>query len=482
MEFKEALDAAIQPLVPHHSGVPPQYKTAPLLQIFHPFYSNKFKPLMQFLALDSGGIDYDLAYYACCLLVGNAWTRPEALQPYFSLTRKYDESKRIIRPDNGILPANKYYFHDPQYASDQGPYPIIPSFAHWSFPHGNLPLPWRNLPIAEYNTSTNTTTPSSAREATIQRDQCCRITQAICGVEKAHIIPSAEDPWFTSNDMGRYVSVLDTPNPIDDLRNAFLLRVDVHRIFDLKGFLIFPKLRDGRRVLVTHVLHSLPRTLHEMDALFHNRLCHQLYGVAPEFLFARFAWAILDSTTVQLFETTKPDQQIAVRIREDAPNSEPTSRVIYVTSGDQVPPTTSTTATSPSKKRSRSSASRARQGSHIGKRREEADSDTDVSVDEAFEDFTRSHIGKRREEADSDTDVSVDEAFEDFSRPLKRGRPLARPSTPPLPVSMTESLGTLPGSSRSNSSTATHNDTAADSKISGYNHSTGEIVPIKHLD
>ncbi len=92
--------------------------------------------------------------------------------------------------------------------------------------------------------------------------------------------------WFRSNDMDQYVSQQTrTGDPaIDDPANALLLRADLHRAFDKLQFIFIPK---ANGVLVTHALGSAI----ELRNLYHNATLHQV-GAGPQFLFARFAWAI----------------------------------------------------------------------------------------------------------------------------------------------------------------------------------------------
>ncbi|OTB14860.1 hypothetical protein K445DRAFT_318770 [Daldinia sp. EC12] len=122
MEFQVPLEPAVDPPYPFHTvNLTPQWNVTPIVKILHPGYPSRYKPLMEFLALDNGGIYYDLAYYACCLVVDNAWIRPEADRPYFSLTSKpQDAVDRIVRPDDGILPTNVYYFIDPTFPDPDG--------------------------------------------------------------------------------------------------------------------------------------------------------------------------------------------------------------------------------------------------------------------------------------------------------------------------------------------------------------------------
>ncbi|KAI1475098.1 hypothetical protein F4774DRAFT_398407 [Daldinia eschscholtzii] len=415
MEFQVPLEPAVDPPYPFHTvNLTPQWNVTPIVKILHPGYPSRYKPLMEFLALDNGGIDYDLAYYV--------WIRPEADRPYFSLTSKpQDAVDRIVRPGDGILPTNVYYFIDPTFPDPDVPYPITPSFAHWTFPHGHLPPPWRNLNIAPVPSHKIPSLRSRDYQAIIARDECYRVTQAVTGVEKAHIVPKAEGAWFTENNMDKYVWATNASRKIHDVNNLFPLRADVRKTFDNKQLTIFPKLRDGQRVLVLHVLHASTETTYEVKALYHNRLLHQLYGVSPEYIFARFAWSIFQSNTIQLLDTVEPDM-IAVRILIDAKgNKSATSRDINVTSAYEIPPTTSTNP--PPKKRSWSARRVPTNDPPAVDGLENDDTGSDSSDLECDIEWDTC-VGRER---DPDTDAgegSVDSEFEDFSRRrVKKGRP-----------------------------------------------------------
>jgi hypothetical protein len=173
-------------------------------------------------------------------------------------------------------------------------YPIFPSFDHWAFPHGKLPSVWKlDIPrAAEHPTPRQ----STLNEAILSRDIRCRITNHIEGTECAHLVPRSESLWFQQNLMSLY-GKQPRPGcePVDNPRNAILLRSDIHTSFDYKRFAFVPKPKlaecsTGSVAYVTHIFCS-PEP-HELTALYHNVAVQPLTGVAPEYLFARFAWTI----------------------------------------------------------------------------------------------------------------------------------------------------------------------------------------------
>ena len=182
-------------------------------------------------------------------------------------------------------------------------YPIVPCFQEWSFPHGSLPALWNTLPQYINNGLRSST------DAVNIRDITCRVTNNIIECDVAHLCPKSEINWFRSNDMEQYVSQQSrTGDAIDDPANALLLRSDIHRSFDELQFVFVPK-ADG--VLVTHVLASV----HELRNLYHNATLHQV-GASPQFLLARFAWAIFPYVTAFLQKGQKRLLKLATQQEE----------------------------------------------------------------------------------------------------------------------------------------------------------------------
>jgi len=92
--------------------------------------------------------------------------------------------------------------------------------------------------------------------------------------------------------MLRYSSRLEAPaiNSADDTRNVLLLRSDLHHLFDQARFVFVPKMD----AWVVHVLFGLPNE--ELASLYHNVRLQPLSELSVEFLFTRFAWAVLSQT------------------------------------------------------------------------------------------------------------------------------------------------------------------------------------------
>jgi len=137
----------------------------------------------------------------------------------------------------------------------------------------------------------------SLTDALPARDISCRLTAAIEGTEHAHLVPRTEGDWFRQNTMFQYgVAPRPEIEPIDVPRNALLLRSDIHTVFDQRLFAITLKpLLAATNGLVTYGLavHLFSPGLSEQFVKLYHRVAIQpLHGVAPEYLFARFAWTV----------------------------------------------------------------------------------------------------------------------------------------------------------------------------------------------
>lgn len=168
---------------------------------------------------------------------------------------------------------------DPKYA-------IVPRFADWEFPHGNLPQYWKNCVIPR-----DADAPRSGASI-VGRDVSCRITAHREGTQTAHLVPTSEAVWFNHNTMNKYAVDVETVN---DGRNLILLRSDLHSIFDARKFAVVPKLphAEEKPAFVVHALVSNARS--EIVQLYHDVTLQPLTEIAIEFLFARFAWTIIRS-------------------------------------------------------------------------------------------------------------------------------------------------------------------------------------------
>lgn len=106
------------------------------------------------------------------------------------------------------------------------------------------------------------------------------------GTQNAHIVPHQEVSWFINNNMAQYNlnKKLRVNDSIDDVSNGILLRSDLHGLLDTPYIVFVPK----RGLWVTHTI----MCSHDVQRFYHNRSLHDIADVTPQFMYARFAWAL----------------------------------------------------------------------------------------------------------------------------------------------------------------------------------------------
>ncbi|KAH7119530.1 hypothetical protein B0J11DRAFT_63415 [Dendryphion nanum] len=104
--------------------------------------------------------------------------------------------------------------------------------------------------------------------------------------------------------MRRYNARLDISGDFitDDIANALAMRADIHRAFDDCKFILTRKRGEW-------TIHFLEKT-YDLGRMYHNQTV-KLVGVSPEFLLARFAWAIFP--LVKAFVEQGPERVVKVR-------------------------------------------------------------------------------------------------------------------------------------------------------------------------
>lgn len=148
---------------------------------------------------------------------------------------------------------------------------MVPSFRDWEFPHGNVPTLWPE----------------------VQSDPgvgLCSVSSYTRLLESAYLVPKEEADWFARNDMKRYSS--DFGLGVNSSNNLVQMKVDIHRLFDARGFVIAPKSVQigGIPQYATHIINYRE---HEFFPTYHNVLVRHLPLDSQPYLFACFAWAVL---------------------------------------------------------------------------------------------------------------------------------------------------------------------------------------------
>jgi len=264
--------------------LPNSFTTTPRRQILirHPHYPDSSNILLNLFAPDhpDGGLQYNYVLVICGIIAGNRW------DGWFT---KSKDGPPLKKQSDEILPKGEYFFHLEPSSSDS-PYPIVPSFREWVFPHNNLPFSWTTLDTL--STPSRILAASSLTTALTLRDVSCRISGCTEGTQVAHICPRQEADWYQRNQMSRYHNSHLTSRLEDDTANAILLRADLHIDFDKPKFVLLPKSNpssaDSSTKFVTHLLVES----NEHEFLYHNRALQGISQVSPELLFARLAWTI----------------------------------------------------------------------------------------------------------------------------------------------------------------------------------------------
>jgi hypothetical protein len=184
---------------PVASPVPDGYRrltSSPRVVVHHLGYpDDNTNELFALVATDGSssapGVQHGVVHTAYAIFACNRF------DGWLSATR--DASKRHAVAPQGLLPVGDYYFHVPpedstvnEFANTTlSPYPIIPTFRFWPFPHSQTPAPWKDALIEE----------QLAPETAKQRDGTCRVTNHRESTESAHIIPASEKDWFGVNNI-----------------------------------------------------------------------------------------------------------------------------------------------------------------------------------------------------------------------------------------------------------------------------------------
>lgn len=162
------------------------------IRIRHPHYQVQ-NTLFTLPARD--GQTGDHAHYptviaACSIITGN--------EDHIELSHHPDKASELNIHDD-LLPAGNYFLRLPHFERSDTPYPIVPNFRSWVFPHNKLPHLWSDVAQDARNRASY-----SGASLDLLAGESCRITAERLACEDAHIIPSSENAWFTSNEMDQY--------------------------------------------------------------------------------------------------------------------------------------------------------------------------------------------------------------------------------------------------------------------------------------
>ncbi|KAI1506156.1 hypothetical protein F5X99DRAFT_125831 [Biscogniauxia marginata] len=257
------------------------------VSFYHPGYEFPHDLLFKLPKLDqehsspTKGIHYGTALAACQIVANNA-------DGYLATDRTGQH--RVNCEFDDVLTRNKYWFFVVGASTEGGlhaksPYPIVPSFQDWPFPHQDQDDDQNSTPLKGW--LRNWHQPNAAITGR------CIITQASGLIEAVHLIPDAEREWFERNAMSQY----GVHHDVDQSINKIDLRSDIRKAFDDHWFTVVPKAGS----YAVHLLVATKISTREFAEHFHNRPVLQQAptttglprDVPREFLYARFARAVL---------------------------------------------------------------------------------------------------------------------------------------------------------------------------------------------
>jgi len=196
-------------------------------------------------------------------------------------------------PPPYISPTNAHKDNDDD-ADPDPKYPIVPCFDEWEFDPTVIPADWIAA-VTSATTPDATGPPQTFSESAMSlavrtRDAgCCRITGHRDVCQNAHIIPRQQLGWFITNSMITYNDTVSCPKEpkyqIDDPRNGFWCRQDVHTAMDSGMFCVVCK-ESG------FVVHFFDASA-DLGRMYHNREFRLPADACTEFMWARFAWTVL---------------------------------------------------------------------------------------------------------------------------------------------------------------------------------------------
>lgn len=240
---------------------------------------------------DVQGLHYGTVLTACRIVSGR--------HDGFLTVNKGDEALRMQFDD--LLHEGYYYFTVPNDVC----YAVYPNFAHWPFPHGNLPATWTKLRKKRTNLRPMPAQSFTA-QAIIDRDPTCLISGYGDVRERAHICPRKEAVWYQINNMRRYNlnHKLAAEARIDDMSNGTAMRSDIHTAYDVPFFTIVPK-NDRWSV------HFTEPTFH-LGSLYHNMEVDLDPDIGLENMYSRFAWTIFP--LIREFLEQGPPRHVRIRV------------------------------------------------------------------------------------------------------------------------------------------------------------------------
>ncbi|KAJ7074737.1 hypothetical protein C8F01DRAFT_1242955 [Mycena amicta] len=181
------------------------------ISVCHPGY-NPAKILFMLPAYQapSGefGVPYVLVLDGCAIFANN--------EDGFLRVRGSDTNLPAPNHADDLLPAGQYTYH----VDGKPHYAICTSFRAWT-PPPLAPAHWVLGPVSASPSST----PSDYATVVKAFDSQCAVTGANSRLETRHLVPEAEDPWWTLQDMD---SLTENHDGVNSPENCLVLRADLN--------------------------------------------------------------------------------------------------------------------------------------------------------------------------------------------------------------------------------------------------------------
>ena len=131
----------------------------------------------------------------------------------------------------------------------------------------------------------------------------------IIACENARLVPKEQAGWFNYNKMSQY-NRRGVLTGINDVANGVCLRSDVHDCLNRHGFVFFPT-NEGKFVayIIGNLEDDYAVLLHRRPVMIHER-------VAEEFIYARFAYAFINTPRASDFDAVTIPAEANVTVRE----------------------------------------------------------------------------------------------------------------------------------------------------------------------
>lgn len=202
-------------------------------------------------------------------------------------------------PDaDGLIPPGTYFFHV-DVEPDSPPYPVVPNFRAWSFPHDEVPY----YGARQHKVQLLQDLVWQLRLAALPT--CALLVRHLTSSQWQRRVGLRTTRWISM------ASLADALVRMSQTHPQIYYVCDLHSLWDNLFFSMVPKATHADEGdSVTWYTHSVVED-EELCEYYHNMRVQPLSGRAAEYLFARFAWDIFPKV-IGFLQGTLP-RRLAVR-------------------------------------------------------------------------------------------------------------------------------------------------------------------------